>query len=473
MHIFRNGLEREFGHRRRRHRASILMSLLMLGTLLLGGVIAPATAAASGEGTSTGTACALPEPTDDDTISILGRICDRRESPAVGVEGVSVTVEDEEGAVVGEATSAADGTFVIDLPGEPISLLGSDFTVTLDEDSLPEDTEPEVLSRTVPINLDNDQSVTFPVGELTGGAAGSLTQALQLFVGGLVFSSLLAMAALGLSMIFGTTGLTNFSHGELVTFGAIIAFAFDQLPGQVSIGGLNVTIIVGVLIAFAASAAFGWLNDTVLWRPLRRRGTGVIAMMIVSIGLSLFLRNLYQYFTGAQSQNYSQYASVTPWRIGPLLVTPKEIVVFLVAMTVLVITTSLLRYTRIGKATRAVADNPALSSATGINVERVITFVWIGGAALAGFAGALLGLTQGFDFQIGFKLLLLIFAAVVLGGLGTIWGAIVGAFIIGIFTELTTLFVPAEFKFVGALLVMIIMLLIRPQGLLGRATRVG
>jgi branched-subunit amino acid ABC-type transport system permease component len=432
-------------------------------------VASPAVAAASG----TGAACALPEATDDDTISILGRICDRRESPAVGVEGVVVTVEDEAGEVVGEGTSAADGTFVVDLPGTPVELLGTSFTVILDEESLPEDTAPEVLSRTVPINLDNDQSVTFPVGDVGVGGSGKLTQALQLTVGGLVFSALLAMAALGLSMIFGTTGLTNFAHGELVTFGAIMAFAFDRLPGAVTIGGLNITIILGVVFAFILSAVFGWLNDAALWRPLRRRGTGVIAMMIVSIGLSLFLRNLYQYFSGAQSRNYSQYSAVQPWEIGPLLVTPKEIVVFLLAVAVLVATTALLQYTRIGKATRAVADNPALSSATGINVERVISVVWIGGAALAGLAGALLGLTQGFDYQIGFKLLLLVFAAVVLGGLGTIWGAIVGAFIIGLFTELVTLFVPAEFKFVGALVVLIVVLLIRPQGLLGKPQRIG
>jgi branched-chain amino acid transport system permease protein len=196
-------------------------------------------------------------------------------------------------------------------------------------------------------------------------------------------------------------------------------------------------------------------------------------MMTVSIGLSLFLRNLYQYFAGAQSQNYSQFSAVTPWEIGPLLITPKEVVVFLIAMAVLVATTSLLQFTRVGKATRAVADNPALSASTGINVERVISIVWIGGTALAGLSGALLGMTQGFDYQIGFKLLLLVFAAVVLGGLGTIWGAIVGAFIIGTFTELTTLFVPAEFKFVGALLMLILVLLVRPQGLLGRAQRVG
>ena len=133
---------------------------------------------------------------------------------------------------------------------------------------------------------------------------------------------------------------------------------------------------------------------------------------------------------------------MTPWEIGPVLLTPKELVVDRCSgSAVLSRHAALLQYTRVGKATRAVADNPALSSATGINVERVINIVWIGGAALAGLAGALLGLTQGFDYQIGFKLLLLVFAAVVLGGLGTIWGAIVGAFIIGLFTELSTLFV--------------------------------
>jgi branched-chain amino acid transport system permease protein len=461
--------------RRPRRAVAIGALLALLVTALMAGGAAAASASTSTTAPTSGsaTACALPKPTDDDTISVLGRICDRRESPQVGVEGVDVTVEDEAGAVIGEATSEADGTFVVDLPGDPASLLGKSFTVKLSEASLPEDTEPDVLSRTVPINLDNDQSVTFPIGEAGPGGAGMAVEAMQLAVGGLVFSALLAMAALGLSMIFGTTGLTNFSHGELITFGAIMALAIDRLPGTISIGGANVTVIVGVVFAFVMSGVFGWLNDAALWHPLRRRGTGIIAMMIVSIGLSLFLRNLFQYFAGAQSQNYSQYSAVTPWEIGPLLVTPKEVVVFVLAMGVLLLTTALLQYTRVGKATRAVADNPALSSATGINVERVISIVWIGGAALAGLSGALLGMTQGFDYQIGFKLLLLVFAAVVLGGLGTIWGAILGAFIIGLFTELTTLFVPAEFKFVGALLMLILVLLVRPQGLLGRAQRVG
>ena len=448
------------------------LTIVVLALLALG---APANAAAPAtdpEPEAEAQACARPKPTDNDTLSVLGRICDRRESPPTGVEGVSVAVTDPSDQVIGEAVSGPDGTFVIDLPGTAIDHLGKTYTITLDEETVPEDSAPEITERNLTFNIDQDQSVTFPVGEPDTGT-GKLTEALQLTVGGLVFSVLLAMAALGLSMIFGTTGLTNFSHGELVTFGALVAFAVDRLPGSITIGGANITIMVGVVAAFLVSGLFGWANNTVLWRPLRRRGSGLIAMMIVSIGLSIFLRNVFQYFAGAQSQNYSQYSAVTPWDVGPVQLTPKELIVIIGGMAVLIATTSLLQYTRLGKATRAVADNPALSAATGINVERVIGVVWIGGAALAGLAGALLGLTQGFDYQLGFKILLLIFAAVVLGGLGTIWGAIIGAFIIGIFVELTTLFVPAEFKFVGALLVLIVVLLLRPQGLLGKAQRVG
>jgi branched-chain amino acid transport system permease protein len=204
---------------------------LVLAFVILGGTAAQASPpTASDEGG--GAACKLPEPTDDETISILGRICDRRETPQAPVEGVDITVEDSGGNVVGEATTGADGTFVVQLPGASIDHLGKTYTVAIDEGSLPEDTEPDVLTRKVTVNLDTDQSVSFPIGGVVGGS-GTGTQAIQLVVTGLVFSVLLAMAALGLSMIFGTTGLTNCAHGELITFGAIIAYTADQLPGAI------------------------------------------------------------------------------------------------------------------------------------------------------------------------------------------------------------------------------------------------
>jgi len=451
-------------------RVAAFVALVSTAWVMLGGAAVATTSPPAQEGAAE---CALPQGSDDDTISILGRICDRRDTPQSPVEGVGITVEDSGGAAIGEATSGADGTFEVKLPGTAVENLGKTYVVKVDEDSLPDGTSLDDLERDIAINLDNDVSITFPIGEAPGSDTGTAVQGLQLLIGGIVFSVLLAMAALGLSMIFGTTGLTNFAHGELITFGAIIAYAVDQLPGAIRIGGLNLTVVIALFVAFLVSGAFGWVNDQALWRPLRRRGTGVIAMMIVSIGLSIFLRNLYQFFSGASSHNYSQYSAVQPWEIGPILITPKEVIVTVVGVVVLVAVTLLLQYTRLGKATRAVADNPALASSTGINVERVINLVWIGGAALAGLSGALLGVTQGFDYQIGFKILLLVFAAVVLGGLGTIWGAIVGAFIVGIFIEVSTLLVPPELKFVGALVVLIIVLLIRPQGLLGKAQRVG
>jgi branched-chain amino acid transport system permease protein len=230
---------------------------------------------------------------------------------------------------------------------------------------------------------------------------------------------------------------------------------------------------VAIAVALVVSTMFGWAQDKVLWKPLRRRGTGLIAAMIVSIGLSIFLRNLFQYFAGAANHNYSQWTSPSPWEIGPVLITPKDVGVIVFSTIVLLVVTVAVQRTRLGKATRAVADNPALAASTGINVNRVISVVWSVGAGLAGLSGVLLGMTQGFDYQVGFKILLLTFSAVILGGLGTIWGAIVGSFIIGMFIEVSTLFVPAELKFVGALVVLILVLLVRPQGLLGRAERVG
>jgi branched-chain amino acid transport system permease protein len=288
-----------------------------------------------------------------------------------------------------------------------------------------------------------------------------------------VFGLILAMGSLGLSMIFGTTGLTNFAHGELITFGALVAYGVDALPGEIRIAGTNVTLAVSVVVAVVASAVFGWVNDRALWRPLRKRRTGLIAMMVVSIGLSVFLRNVYQYLVGASNHQYSQFASPEPYHWGPILITPKDIFVVVFCVVVLVLVVVALQRTRVGKATRAVADNTALSAASGINVDRVISVVWIGGTALAGLSGVLLGMTEGFDYQVGFKILLLVFAATVLGGLGTAWGAIVGALVIGIFVDVSTVVVPPELKFVGALLVLIVVLLIRPQGILGRAQRVG
>ncbi len=458
----------------------LVAALVAVLGIALAGVVTTAGAASAAEGSSVvpaaAKACTKPAPRKDDSIHIQGCLSDLRERPPAPVPDVDIDVQDDAGKVVGSGTSNASGVFDIALPGKSIDNLGKTFTVKIDQKSLPKGAalrNPKQVSLKVSLKLDSDVFVTFPIGDAEAGGTGKGVQALQLAVGGLVFALLLAMAALGLSMIFGTTGLTNFAHGELVTFGALAAYGIDALPGEIKIGGVNVTIAVAIIFATIASAAFGWLNDRALWGPLRRRGTGLVAMMVVSIGLSILLRNVYQYFAGAGTHQYSQFSSPTPYHWGAVLVTPKDIFVVLLSILVLVAVTVALQRTKLGKATRAVADNTALAAATGINVDRVISVVWIVGAMLAGLSGVLLGMTQGFDYQIGFKILLLVFAATVLGGLGTVWGAIVGALVIGLFVEVSTLFIPAELKFVGALVVLIVVLLIRPQGLLGKAQRVG
>jgi len=419
--------------------------------------------------------CVKPAPHKDDTIHIQGCLQDARKKPPAPVPGVTISVTDESGNEVAHTKTNQTGIFDVTLPGTAADILGHTFTVNIDSDTLPEGTklrDPDQESLPLSFNLQSDRYVTFPIGNAPKETS-KLIQAIQLTVGGLVFSFLLAMASLGLSLIFGTTGLVNFAHGELITFGAMAAFAIDQLPGKVDLGGTNVTMVAGIITAVVVSTAFGWIQDKILWAPLRRKGIGLIAAMIVSIGLSIFLRNLYQYFAGADTHNYSQWTNPNPWHVGQISFTPKDLGVVILSAIVLVLVCLAIQRTRIGKATRAVSDNPALAASSGINVDRVISVVWSVGAGLAGLSGVLLGMTQGFDYQVGFKILLLVFAAVVLGGLGSVWGALVGSFIIGIFIEVSTLVVPAELKFVGALVVLIVVLLFRPQGLLGRAERVG
>jgi branched-chain amino acid transport system permease protein len=454
---------------------------LLLGLLLalLVGTSPGAQATPARSGVATASAeepeCVKPAERDDDTIHVQGCLRDKRGGGDKPVPGVTITVEDDQGEQVGTGETDETGLFDIPLPGSTIDILGNTYTIKIDTDTLPEGTalqNPDQVELKQKINLETDVFVTFPIDDKPE-VDSTLERGVDLAVGGIVFSLCLAMAALSLSMIFGTTGLTNFAQGELITFGAIVAFWVDQWPGDIKLGGWNVTFFVAMIIGFIASGVFGWLNNRALWAPLRKRGTGLIAMMIVSIGLSIFLRNVYQYAAGAQSRNYSQYGNAEPINWGWFTFTSRDVLVVIISVLVLGVVLVSLARTRLGKATRAVADNPALSASSGIDVERVISVVWIGGGALAGLSGILLGLTQGFNYQLGFKVLLLVFAAVTLGGLGTIWGSIVGAFVIGIFIEVSTLFIPAELKYVGALVVLILVLLVRPQGILGRRERIG
>lgn len=396
-----------------------------------------------------------------DEVTIDVKLIDRTvEGDPQPVPDVTIAVVDSEGAPVGEEVTDAEGVASIPVPG------GDTYTVQIDTDTLPEGTEltnPDDVEAEVQ-NLGFSQTVQFPIGPAPEEDT-RLDRLPDLLLSGVKFGLLIALAALGLSMVFGTTGLTNFSHGELVTFGAIVAWWLNR-DG-------NLPVIWAGALAVVVAMVAGYLQDRGFWRPLRERGTGNVALMIVSIGIGLFLRNVFQYLFGDGFESYDQYVDQGPLDWGILQPTPKDLVIIGTSIVVLVLVSLALARTRTGKATRAVADNPALAASSGINVNRVISVVWIGGTALAGLSGVLLGLDQQVDYQMGFRILLLVFAGVTLGGLGTIWGAMVGSMIVGLLIEVSTLYVPAELKYVGALVVLILILLVKPQGILGRRERIG
>jgi neutral amino acid transport system permease protein len=376
------------------------------------------------------------------------------------VEGAEVTVTTESGDEIETVTSDEDGKWEVDLPGP------GRYTAEVNEEDLPKGV---VLSgeasRTVTVDAGRRQPVTIALDDGTRQAGGGSVRAVQLLVDGIRFGLLIAICAVGLSLIFGTTGLTNFAHGELVTIGAIIAWYINVDGG--------VPLILATVIAMIAGAAVGALNELGLWRPLRRRGTGLIAALVVSIGLSLLLRYLIQIVYGGFSNPYAQYQGQRAVNYGVFTLTNRSLISIIISIIVLVLVALMLQRTKIGKAMRAVSDNRDLAASSGIDVDRVILFVWAMGGGLAALGGVLLGLSDQVQWDMGFRLLLLMFAGVTLGGLGTAYGALIGSLVVGIFVQLSTLVIPDDMKYVGGLLLLIVILIIRPQGILGSRVRVG
>ncbi|MGY1716833.1 MULTISPECIES: branched-chain amino acid ABC transporter permease [Geodermatophilus] len=405
---------------------------------------------------ATGMAFLAPGIASAEGEQVLGTLQTSRSGP---IEGVEVTVTQAGGQEIDSVETDEEGRWSVDLPGP------GDYTVTIDADDLPEGVElAGADNRTVTVDEGRRQAVIIGLEDGSRGGGGGTVRAVQLLVDGIRFGLLIAMAAVGLSLIFGTTGLTNFAHGELVTIGAVVAW-------YVNVSG-GVPLIAATLIAMVAGAAVGALNELALWRPLRRRGTGLIAALVVSIGLSLLLRYLIQIVYGGRSSPY-QVATGRAVDYGLFTLTNRALVSIVVSLVVLVLVAVMLQRTKIGKAMRAVADNRDLAASSGIDVNRVILVVWMMGGALAALGGVLLGLSDQVQWDMGFRLLLLMFAGVTLGGLGTAYGALVGSLIVGVFVQMSTLVIPNDVKYVGGLLLLIVILVIRPQGILGSRVRIG
>ena len=361
-----------------------------------------------------------------------------------------------------QVVTDAEGKWKIGVPEK------KKYTITLDESTLPAGTIVVEGSASVEaeFGLTGNKSVNFFLGE---GVRETVSIADQLFsriINGLNFGLMLALAAIGASLVFGTTGLSNFAHAEMVTFGAVMTLVFGVF--------LKFPMFVAIPIAVLLSAAFGLTLDAAVWRPLRRKGIGLTQLLIVSIGLSLALRYTFQFFIGGSIFQLPGSSEKKIQIFGPISLTITDMVSMGVSILVLAAVAWWLVNTRIGKATRAISDNASLAAASGINVDGVVRIVWVVAAALAGLSGVLWAyFIPGIKWDMGAQILLLVFAAITLGGLGTAFGALVGSLIVGLLVEVSTLWIPSDLKYLGALVILIVVLLVRPQGILGRKERIG
>lgn len=461
----------------RRRLTAIVMPIMLAALITLWGGVAFGSDASNAHGAAGPTvhvaAASSAQPAQAVQGTLRGPIGEGGASAPI--PDVTITVA-QNGKVIGSAKTDADGKWSVGVPA------GGTYQVTIDVSTLPAtvqlkkaggDTLPSVV-----VQPGGTTSVLFPLvkagegagagGGGGGSGSGQLAYMISVAQSGLEFGLIIAMTAVGLSLVFGTTRLINFAHGELVTIGAVIAYVFGTSPFQWPFAVAIVLAIVGVGL-FSGALELG------LWRPLRKRGTGLIQMFIISIGLSLLLRNGIQYFFGTSREQYQQATNETPLEWGPLSIAPRDLVIMVLSIIVLVGVAVMLQRTRMGKAMRALADNRDLAEASGINVDRVVLQVWIIGGGLAAVGGILFGLmpSSAVSFDMGFHLLLLMFAGIILGGLGNAYGAMLGSIVVGLVAQFSTVWFPAELENAWAMLVLIVVLLVRPQGILGRLQRAG
>ena len=380
------------------------------------------------------------------------------------IEGVTINVFKADGSAVGEAVTGKDGLCTISVPSR------DDYIIEINLATLPDGlTLIDAEKQKVAVNRDlfttNTKRVTFFTGEGASAGASASERILQRLSDGIRLGLIIAMCSVGLSLVFGTTGLTNFAHGEMVTFGGLMAFYLNVI--------LEIPILISGPVVILMGGLFGLLLNWGIFARLTKRGVTLLSQLVVTVGLSLMLRNIYLFQFGGRTKQLSSYSKQVNLEIGPIGITPRDLTTAILGVIILVSVALFLQRSRLGKAIRAVSDNVQLASATGIDTRKVIKIVWFAGGALAATGGIFRGLDEQVSFSMGSDLLFLMFAGITLGGLGSAFGALIGGFFIGIFVEMSSLFFPSELKVAPALFILIVMLVVRPQGLLGKSQRVG
>lgn len=288
-----------------------------------------------------------------------------------------------------------------------------------------------------------------------------LTTVADHMLDGLGLGAVYALGAVGLTLVYGILKLVNFAHGDFLTFGLYMAYIVSvtwELP-----------LAVGIFWAMLSTALLGIVLEKVMWGPMRARGAGLLQFVLMSIGLALVIRYAIQYKAGTEIRTLDVNQTAVVEFLG-LDIGRTQLIVLVIGVAVLVGIGLMLRYTLLGKRMRALSDNLELAEASGIDTSRVVLYTWVFAAGLAGLAGVLIGGFEGsFDPEIGFTLLLPIFAAVVLGGIGDAFGALAGAMLLGVVIELSTLVIDSRWKILIGFVILIVALIIRPQGIFGKA----
>ncbi|MGH2449542.1 MAG: branched-chain amino acid ABC transporter permease [Chloroflexota bacterium] len=280
---------------------------------------------------------------------------------------------------------------------------------------------------------------------------------------GLVTASILAIAAVGLSLQFGVTNFVNFAYGDYATFGAYMALLFNS-------HGLN--IYLSMLLGGIFVGLFAVVVNRLIFRRFIDRKVKLLTLLIVTIGLSLFMQNAIQAIWGPAFQVYKAGVP-NSLNIGPFILTNQQLAIIGIAVVCVLGVHAILRYTRMGKAMRAMSDNRDLAEVSGIDTNRVTDITWLLAGFLAGVAGVVFAINvSAFTPVLGSEFLFLIFAAVILGGIGRPYGAVLGALVIGISTEVAGLYIDSAYADAIAFLIMIVFLFVRPQGILASQGKV-
>ena len=295
----------------------------------------------------------------------------------------------------------------------------------------------------------------------------------QVLVDGSVAGAIIGLGAIGVTLTYSILRFANFAHGEFISWGAYAALVMSGLVGAATgtapLGPFSFgwPLVLAAPLAMAFAGGLALALDLVLFRLLRRRGEAIVAIM-ASFGASLALRSLLEAIFTARPAYYSRALQIAKPIGAGLKATPNQLALLATTAILVVATHLLLTRTAVGRAMRAVSENPALAQVSGIDVARVIRVTWLLGGALAGAAGVVVGLLVQIRPFMGFDLLLPLFAAAILGGIGSVPGAVLGGLIVGFSEAAAVALVGAQWRGAVAFLIIIAVLLVRPNGLFGR-----